>query len=268
VPPGAVASFGGTRQGSWKVAEGSIWIMRPGQKWDHFGDSTVGTAVKALTELYPAATFAVNPRVAEMPVGDLITRADDPLSDLKALHAACGNAFEIQPGMKGLFLLEPNSSTLAAPTPKPEDRTVECFNLTGYLGRITAHDSVERAKQTDAAINQLQEIIQVTIGSFDESLSRNLAFHFYPQAQLFIVTGPQRATDVARKVINALPGQQSITDNNSGRGHVVNSLTRLPDPASRQETPMEQELTPAKGGALPKAAPSPVLLESDPADKP
>jgi hypothetical protein len=227
-PSAAEAVFGGgPRQGSWKVDGDQIWIMimRPGQKstWTGLGEANVHNAVKALTELYPNVTFAMDPRVAEKRVGELIDRVNDPLSDLNALRVASGNAFDIRSGGMSdlLFMLEPNSSTLAAATPKPEDRTVECFNLTGYLQPMSTLDKAAQGRgngggnpmafldsHTDKTIAYLKDIIRHAITDLEPSMQQP-HFQFYADGGLLIVTGSKRAIDVAAKVIYALPGASS-----------------------------------------------------------
>jgi hypothetical protein len=229
-------SFGATttapHEEHLKVESGNIWIRQPGQDWvSTYGTPTVGHAVKALRTLYPDATFAVDPRVAELRFTDLIVRANDPKTDLQALCTACGGRFNLGGGPNSLYTLQYNSSTESTPT-KKEDRDIECFNLTGYLERITKPQDVKQQQQTDQAkeqaqdlrqqqtheaIDELQTIIGKTINDFDDTIAPP-HFQFYPQAQLLIVTGSRRAIEVAAKVIHALPGQQGFFGNAAGGG--------------------------------------------------
>jgi hypothetical protein len=216
----AAKAGGQTPEEHLKVESGSIFIRLPGHIWDRVGEAKVGTAVKALRALYPDATFAVDPRVAELPLTDIVIRANELKTDLWALRTACGGGFDIG-GDESLHLLQHNKSTEFNAS-KREDRNIECFNLTGYLGRIVPPEDSkqkeqtdeakrrakdERLQQTDVAMDQLQVIIKSTIADFDGTISPP-HFQFYPQAQLLIVTGSQRAIEVAAKVIHALPGQE------------------------------------------------------------
>jgi hypothetical protein len=204
-----------------KVENGSIWIRPPGQAMvDTHQAPDVGHAVKTLQTLYPDVTFAVDPRVAKVALADVIIRANDPMTDLAALCTASGDRFSVRQEPNSLYTLECNNFTDA--DPKNEDRTIECFNLTGYIGAIIpSEDGKEQPKteadkdhardlrrvQTSDALAELQEIINRTIADFDNTI-KEPHFRFYPQAQLLIVTGSHRAIEVAAKVIHALPGQQ------------------------------------------------------------
>jgi hypothetical protein len=202
-----------------KVENNLIWFRVPGKPWKNLvGPATVGKAVEALRELYPDSSFAIDPRVAELPLTDLVIRGNEPMTDLRALRTACGGGFDLG-GDPSLQLLQHNSAT-EFNLSKKEDRNIECFNLTGYLGRIItpedeknpqtdeakALDKDKRANQTQEAVAQLQSIIGDTIKDFDATIAEP-RFRFYPQAQLLIVTGSQRGIEIAANVIRALPGQ-------------------------------------------------------------
>jgi hypothetical protein len=210
------------REEHLKVESGTVAVRQPGQNWAVVGPATVGIAVKGLRELYPDQTFAVDPRVSELPLTDLVIRAKDnePSTDLWALRTACGGGFDLG-GEGSMHLLQHNKSTEFNAS-KREDRNIECFNLTGYLGRIAPPEDVKQKEQTEEAklkakderqaktrmaIDELQEIIKSTIADFDKTIEPP-HFQFYPQAQLLIVTGSRRAIEVAGKVIHALPGEE------------------------------------------------------------
>ena len=153
-PAQAVASVGGKSLGSLKVEEGSILIKHGNGPWNNVGQANIGIAVKALTELYPDVTFVADPHVLDKPVTDFIDRSDDAMTDLKALRVASGGVFDIRSENNSLITLEPNSTTFAPPgleglAPAPEEKADECFNLTGYLGTITAKSEEERYNKID-----------------------------------------------------------------------------------------------------------------------
>ena len=216
-----------------KVQDGIVFKRLPGASTNGVdcGPAKLGNAVKVLRELYPKATFAMDPRVAAVPLADVMVRADDPTTDLEALRTTCGGRFEFRYQQKGLFTLEYTKYTDLNPS-TGEDRSIECFNLTGYLER-------EKAKSADGAnknkgqgggttamsgeligqvVGGLQEIIQKSIADFDPSIGQP-HFQFYPDAQLLIVIGPERAIDVAAKVIHALPGQRTYWGEPNGGGN-------------------------------------------------
>jgi hypothetical protein len=203
-----------------KVESGGIFFKLPGKEWASGGPATVGNAVKALRELYPLDTFAVDPHVAELPLTELVIRAKDLNTDLWALRTACGGGFDLG-GLDSLHLLQHNKMTEFNAS-KREDRRIECFNLTGYLGRVVPPEDLkqkeqtdeaklkakdERQRRTDEVIDKLQDIIKSTIADFDGTINTP-HFQFYPQAQLLIVTGSQQAIEIAAKVIHALPGEE------------------------------------------------------------
>jgi hypothetical protein len=208
-----------------RVEGGMVWSRKPGQPWDNPQEATVGNAVKKLGELYPDATFAVDPQVAVVAVTDLVVRSQDPKIDLQALAAACGGKFDFrQNGTPTLFILEPNNRTFSRAPSKTEDRSLECFNLTGYLLPMIAQDNsapsgavagpVSSESHTQKAVAQLQEIIQKSITDLDPSMKQP-HFKFYSEGQLLVVIGPQQALEVAEIIIRALPGQQAPPANHA-----------------------------------------------------
>jgi hypothetical protein len=140
------------------------------------------------------------------------------------LRTACGNKFDINHdginalagAENSLYSLEANAVTFGHDPSMPEDRAIECFNLTGYLTQVTTPTPEEmasgqdnRTMKTDKAVAELQEILGDAIESFDPALPKPHC-KFYTEAQLLIVIGSQRAIDVAAKVIRALPGEQGL----------------------------------------------------------
>jgi hypothetical protein len=204
-----------------KVENGNI-LSRRASGWSTHGAATVGNAVKALRELYPNVTFAVDPRVAEVDLSDLIVRANNPITDLTALRTACGGRFSVHAEPNGLYTLECNAATEVNP-PSKTDRQIECFSLTGYLrsemvldkdgvkkssGLATTAEADALAAKRDEAIMHLREMITESIHDFDPSISQP-NFRFYGDAEMLIVIGSERAIEVAGKVIQALPRQRT-----------------------------------------------------------
>jgi len=264
-----------------KVENGSIWVRQPGESWVRGGDATVGNAVKALRSVYPEITFAVDPRVAAVPVTDLLIRANQPNTDLEALRTACGGRFDLSGGLidpsgqpSSLYQLVDNNLT-EQNSSKKEDRNIECFNLTGYLERRFKANDVRPAQQAGEAlrmVDQLKEIINQTISDFDGDIKMP-QFQFYDSAQLLIVTGSNRAIAIAAKVIRALPGEEGLFGNLYDGGNFHSLGRRLPDqPMGSQGMQPDSALDPSaiNGGAgspaaqtIPNASYSPV-----PATKP
>ena len=237
-PDGAVAVATPLLTEHLKVENGGVWV-KAGAGWLQRGADNMGSAVKALREIYPNATFAIDPRVADVLVTDVTIRSDDPMTDLEALHTSSGGRFSIvhEPNLASasgvaeqnpLYSIVANSATDTKPS-AGDDRQIECFNLTRYLEREKALNKDETntnkgqpggfgaAAHAAEAIARLQEIIQKSIADFDPSISQP-HFQFYADAQMLIVVGPERAIDVAAKVIQALPGQDTLTGNFFGGG--------------------------------------------------
>jgi hypothetical protein len=246
---GAVATLASPSLDEHLKVEGhAIFVKLPGQAWDRgSAPASMGHAVKVLRELYPNATFAIDPRVADVPVTDLIIRADDPMTDLEALRTSTGGRFSIvhEPNFASasggaeqnpLYSVVYNNATDTKPS-TAEDHQIECFNLTRYLERekgLNKDDTNTNKAQSGAfgggmsgpspaaqavaeAIARLQDIIQKSISDFDPSISQP-HFQFYADAQMLIVIGPERTIEVAAKVIRALPGQDTLTGNFFGGG--------------------------------------------------
>jgi len=282
-----------------KVQDGAIFVKLPGQsEWDRgSAPATVGHAVKVLRAIYPNATFAIDPRVLDVPVTDVIVRANDPITDLEALQTSCGGRFSIGhvlninggPEHNPLYKIEYNEVT-GKKTSAEEDRKIECFNLTGYLQRVKAHDENEanpnkasgggfgvggggtpgfRAEQ---AVARLQDIIQKSISDFDPSISQP-HFQFYGDAQLLIVVGPQQAMEVAAKVIHALPSQPTSTSDSFGGGGSADLQRSAKEFERRNLQEMERTLQEMRAGADAMKADkyrslSPPVPESNPGSKP
>jgi hypothetical protein len=223
-----------------KIEAGTVWMKGPGEPAmiDTHESATVGNAVKALQKIYPDVTFAVDPRTMDVPLSDIIIRANDPATDLEALRTASGDRFAVRfdksanprstttnPQINLLYTIRANDQTQE--NHESEDRVIECFNLTGYIQHALAsrrmmfdQDSKPSAtgetKATDEALAHLQEIIKSTISDFDGSIKLP-HFRFYREAQLLIITGSRDAIGIAAKVINALPGQQNAISNSAVR---------------------------------------------------
>ncbi|HEV7926486.1 MAG TPA: hypothetical protein VGR14_14080 [Verrucomicrobiae bacterium] len=238
-PGGAVATATPQIIEDLKVENGKVWV-KSGTSWVERGSDNMGDAVKALREIYPNATFAIDPRVADVLVTDVIIRSSDPITDLEALRTCCGGRFSIvhEPNMASasgateenpLYSIVRNNATDVKP-PTGEDRQIECFNLTPYLERekVLNKDGTNANKgpaggfggmmgqsgtRAEQAVARLQGIIESSIHDFDGSISPP-HFQFYADAQMLIVIGSERAIDIAAKVIQALPGQETLTRNN------------------------------------------------------
>ena len=84
-------------------------------------------------------------------------------------------------------------------------RTVEVFNLTGYIRTLgDAKEDVVRAK-----LDEVQRLTAETLATLYEGRNvENPSFRFHAGTSLLIVTGNSDYIEVVRKIVNALPGQQ------------------------------------------------------------
>jgi len=251
-----------------KVQDGQIFKRQPGPgaNWVDCGIANVGNAIMALRDLYPSATFAADPQVAEVRLTDVVVRADDPMTDLEALRTCCGGKFNLNYQQRGLFTLEANNLTEHNSSAAAE-RKIDCFNLTGYLQREKALGTDETntnngmpgfpnplAMKQSEAVARLQDIIEQTIEDFDPTARRDLHFRFYGEAHLLIVIGSNRALEVAAKVIDALPGQQASSRKRFG-GEIYGEDQKL-----------LQQMTPARVARMKNGvsmAPNPAAAEEN-----
>jgi hypothetical protein len=241
--PGATATEGAQATAPLvehlKVEDDTVFVKLPGRDWaDGLKPAIVGNAVKQLRRIYPEATFAVDPRVLDVPVSDLIVRANNPMTDLAALRASSGGRFDLHAEPNGLYTLAYNNATEFNTRPSA-DRQIECFNLTGYLrsemvidkagakksgGQAGTSEADALARIRDSAIVQLREMIEESIHDFDPLITMPQV-RFYPDAEMLIVIGPERAIDIAAKVIHALPGQQNYTSDGRSGGNYFGPQT-------------------------------------------
>ncbi|MDB6038207.1 MAG: hypothetical protein JWM99_2048, partial [Verrucomicrobiales bacterium] len=190
-----------------------------------FVEAKLGTLIDVLRDLHTNANIVMEPNLLDIKILDLKLRlrseADDAqLNDeLSALQVASGNKFHWeQPGrsasidpLTGLPTKTGSSSALyilsadqAAAAAKPH-RIVEVFNVAYYV----QGDS----KNIDNKLEKIEEIVLSTVQGLkgaDFSSEDQVNFRFHSGANLLIATGSQEAIDVARKVVNALIGHDTI----------------------------------------------------------
>jgi hypothetical protein len=198
-----------------QIEEGTI--LRKGVKLP----ATLGQVVDALREMYPKANLVASPEVTDLMVADLKLRSAELEETLEAVRVASGERFVWrrngdQPGAidpttglpvpsqpaKGasLYLLT------AAPggPPTKARREVEVFNLRGYIATVNAGQD---EKAIEDSLRKVQEIVRDTLERLNQGSAQGLDYQFHSGADLLIVIGPREAIEVARKVVEALPGQ-------------------------------------------------------------
>jgi hypothetical protein len=206
-----------------KIEEGQL--IRAGTKVD----ATLANVVDALRDRYTEANIIFSPGLAKLKVGDLKLRAGWLGEELQAVRVASGEKFEVEtPGGPAPQQIDPTTSLpLAAARsinaglfvlrqsvpPAQRHRVVEAFNIGPYLDwlRLQPKDGNSKGKEDDYGPQELKMIIMDTIGGFtnDGDTADRPVFQYHPGASLLIVIGNTDAVEIARKIVNALPGMSS-----------------------------------------------------------
>lgn len=208
-------------------------------------EPTLGNVVDALRERYTDANIALAPGLAELRISDLKLRAGQLSDELEAIRVASGSKFEwVAPGSAGPNM-PPGSATeirqvdpatgMPLPAPPAEvrnsglfilreapptpwnERTVEAFNLTGYIQWLTDKDKDKatagpdsRAKAAEQSLHDVEKIVLETIETLKQGnlgSQDQLRFQFHRGANLLVTIGTRESVEIVRKVVNALPGQ-------------------------------------------------------------
>jgi hypothetical protein len=199
-------------------------------------EASLGNVVDALRDRYTKANIAMSPGLAKLKISDLKLRAGRLADELEAISVASGGKFEwTGPGnvridpTTGLPVLpapaESNTGlfVLREPTPTPEnERVVEAFAIQP-LSWLVSTDPKQAQDLREAAVSkkldELENFIRETLGELRRGTSVEMpSFRFHRGANLLIVTGTRDAVDVARKVVNALPGQTGFGSSGGGGG--------------------------------------------------
>lgn len=203
-----------------KIEKGNVYEMLPDLSWKAVGPATLGNAIKALQDIFPTITIASDPRLASLPVADLLVRSSDPAANLEALSVACGYKFSVQrptPNLANpnansdLFELAPTSSFLREHGDEGS-RDLQVFSIAGYLRQLADEQGKKNDSNVQAqldAVDRLQDIIRDTVSAMDDKM-KPPQVKFYAQAKLLVVIGSPEALDIAGKVVAALPGQQGV----------------------------------------------------------
>ncbi len=189
-------------------------------------DATLSSAVDYLQKVDPTANIVVPEEMGQIKIGDLQLR-DAPVGlALEALSVASGNKFMVREensGSKRLFIIQTNQP----PHPPRPEVTVEAFNLTGYLqhlnpGNLLHLELSGKGTNVNTILDQLKDTIVTVLSDVADQRNLNSSaplprfvippapqFKFYEYADLFIVIGSGEAVETARKIVNALPGEES-----------------------------------------------------------
>ncbi len=208
-------------------------------------EASLGNVLDALRDRYPKANIVMSPGMSRLSIADLKLRAGHLADELEALRVASGGRFEftgpsgpnppIDPStglpLAGATDLNAGLFILREPRPTAEtQRMVEAFNVGPYLAWLVEQEANElglkaahpdptnyieqiqkiRLKAASEGPGQIKSIIADTIKSLKQgefNAADEPGFQFHQGANLLVVVGTREAVEVARKVVDALPGQ-------------------------------------------------------------
>jgi len=177
----------------------AIW----GQGDLHSVPATIENLAKYLRAANPDLNIVLSPGAPEVKINDLKLRS----SDMRALTEAVGIATDGT--VRGSPLSGKDNWTFMVQRRPNQEQTVEVFNLSGYIQTLnTSDDKIIRDKLDE--LNGLihQTLVELTVRQKGQyKYSEDPGFKFHAGSNLFIVMCSPDAIDVARKIVNALPGQ-------------------------------------------------------------
>jgi hypothetical protein len=168
----------------------------------HGVPATIGNLAKYLRAADTNLNIVISPGAEDMKIGDLILRS----RDMKALTEAVTVATDSK--IRGSPLSGKDNWTFYAPSQPTAERTVEVFNLSGYIQSLGQSDPDAVAKSLD----EMRDLILSTLRQLHPSgysSTDDPQFRYHSGTKLLIVTGSREAIEVSRKIVNALSGQQT-----------------------------------------------------------
>jgi len=232
-----------------EIVDGTIQQGPKGAKLE----ATLANVVDAVRDRYREANIVMSPGLAHLKIADLKLRTSSVWEELEAIRVASGGKFEWVGPESPVFAgrtdqdapspsmfaavdpttglsprgARPNSGlfTLRELTTTPETaRTVEAFNIGPYLqwlGEKQDPKEAQESREKDVSrrLDELEEIVGITLDGLKQGASVEMPrFLFHRGANLLVVTGTRDAVEVARKVVNALPGQSGVASFGGGGG--------------------------------------------------
>lgn len=174
-------------------------------------ESVPATIANLATYLRAADTNAnvtVSPGAAEIQIKDLKLRGAGVAEVVTAVAVATEGAVHGQAGYNGNGRAECSFSANQAKQ-NPE-RTVEVFNISGYLSSLGLGTNSDT--QIEDKLDQIKGLIAHTVEELHTGESKRPdlpQFEFHKGTGLFIAIGSPEAIEVTRKIVDALPGQES-----------------------------------------------------------
>ena len=171
--------------------------------------ATIANLAKYLSVADTNGNLNVSPSAAEIEIKDLKLRGADIDEVLNAVSTATDGAVHGKGGIdvdgRYHFAFEVFNGQV-----KP-GRTLEVFNMSGFIANVWVSVPIEkRDSATQSEFDAMESLIAETLDSLypnDPQRAAHPEFKFHKGTKLLIVIGTPEAIDVARKVINAWPGQ-------------------------------------------------------------
>jgi hypothetical protein len=159
--------------------------------------ATIGNLTKFLRAVDTNLNIVLSPGTAEQTISDLKLRSGDMKALVEAVGIATGNK------VRGSQLNGKDNWTFMTQQKQSSGRTVEVFNLSGYIQTLSTNDIDLITRKLD----ELQLLIRETLQSSGYTSAGDTVFRYHPGTHLMIVTGSPDAIDITRKIVNALSSQ-------------------------------------------------------------
>ncbi|HSU56856.1 MAG TPA: hypothetical protein VLT36_22545 [Candidatus Dormibacteraeota bacterium] len=255
-----------------QVVEGQL-VLRTGNV-----DATLGRVIDALREQYPEANIVMSPGLAKVKVGDLKLRGGRLTEELEAVRVASGEKFDLQTPAQAVPTIDPTTGMPVASTKAPSaglyvlrqaqyssrpPRILEAMNIGPYLewlGRRPHEEGKRHSEQQE--LSELQEMIDAAVLDFKAGEGRDrehqddqLIFKYHPGATLVVIIGSPDSVEIARKIVNALPGmfpaQAQANANRTAQQHAPDDAFRARYGLAPRDASAAQPGVPAQAPAKP-----------------
>ena len=202
-------------------------LIRAGRKVE----ATLPNIVDALRARYTDANIVLAPNLTKVKVGDLRLRAGRLGEELQAVRVASGDKFEIEvpngptidqtTGFPIAYSQNGNASLLVLRESKPRPETrriVEAFNIGPYL-EWSSHQNTTNHPSEDETLREVQGMISETLAAFETQSNQGEppSFQYHRGATMLVIIGNIESVEIARKIVNALPGMNAVADSSRAR---------------------------------------------------
>jgi hypothetical protein len=211
-------------------------LIRPSGK----GEAMLPNVIDALRDQYTQANIVLSPSLAKVKVGDLKLRAGHLDEELEAVRVASGEKFQVHASGRPNPTVDPttglpptqdlsiNSGLFVlreAPPTAQSQKIVEAFNIGPYLEWLGHRPTADqRGNPENEGLSEIYRVIGETIHDFQgDSNDANVPkCQYHHGATLLVVIGTVESVEIARKIVNALPGMSAAE---SGRGQPSSTRT-------------------------------------------